>query len=360
MGLHVAVVGLGFGNAFLPLYQGHPGVERVSICDLNPGVLARVGDEFGLENRHSELADVLEDPSIDAVHLLSPVPYHVEQTLAVLQARKHCACAVPMATSLEDIRRIIDAVQTSGKRYMMMETGAYTREFLYAWDLLKAGKLGELSLLQGNYFQDLEAPYPDYWRRVPPMHYATHCIGPILALAQTRAKRVSCLGGPPIRQDICDDPRNPFPLQSAQFRLEGSRAVVQVNRAWYQTAREYVESFSVYGSKMGFEWQQLEGEDPVLFELEPVQSDVRWRNAEGKRVAVPFRPDLYPVELAKFADGGHGGSHPHLVHEFVSSILEDRPSQIDEFIAADWCAPGICAHESSLQEGAWIEVPNFR
>jgi len=57
--------------------------------------------------------------------------------------------------------------------------------------------------------------------------------------------------------------------------------------------------------------------------------------------------------------GGHGGSHPHLVHEFLRSIIERRPPAIDEIRAADWTAPGICAHASALQGGALIDIPTF-
>lgn len=57
--------------------------------------------------------------------------------------------------------------------------------------------------------------------------------------------------------------------------------------------------------------------------------------------------------------GGHGGSHPHLVHEFGRSIVEERAPAIDEIKAADWTAPGICAHQSALQDGAPVAVPTF-
>src|SRR5687767_1808247 len=140
--LRIAVVGLHFGAEFVPIYQQHPDVERVAVCDLNEAVLARVADRFGVEDRYTRLDDLLADERYDAVHLLTPVPLHVEQTLAVLRAGKHCACAVPMATSLEDLRRIIAAQQASGKHYMMMETGAYTREFLFVQELHARGELG--------------------------------------------------------------------------------------------------------------------------------------------------------------------------------------------------------------------------
>jgi hypothetical protein len=47
------------------------------------------------------------------------------------------------------------------------------------------------------------------------------------------------------------------------------------------------------------------------------------------------------------------------VHEFVRSIIEDRPSAIDAVTAANWTAAGICAHESALRGGAAVEIPRF-
>lgn len=357
--MHVAVVGLGFGEAFVPIYKAHPQVSRVTICDSNAESAHRVAHQYEIENLAYDLDAVLADESIDAVHLLTPLPLHVSHTLAVLGAGKHCACAVTMAMSLSEIDQIILATKVAHRNYMMMETAVYTREFLFALDLLDQGELGEITFLQGDYYQDLEAPYPDYWRRVPPMHYATHALAPLLALAKTTVSRVSCLGVGRLRPDICDDPTSPFPMQTAHFQLNDSAAVAQVNRAWYQTARPYTESFSVYGDRKGFEWQQLEHEEPLVFELEPVHNEHRWRHCHATRTSVPFRPDLLPAELAQFADGGHGGSHAHLAHEFVMSIVEGRKSAIDEIVAANWCAPGICAHESSLRNGEWIDVPRY-
>ena len=58
--------------------------------------------------------------------------------------------------------------------------------------------------------------------------------------------------------------------------------------------------------------------------------------------------------------GGHHGSHPHLVHEFVRSIIEKRKSAIDSVKAAEWTAPGICAHLSAMKNGAQVDIPDFR
>lgn len=359
--VRIAVVGLGFGAAFAPIYQQHPDVEGVGICDPDAARLALVGDKLQIprDQRFARLDDVLADEAFDAVHLLTPVPLHAEQTIAVLRAGKHCACAVPMATTLDDLGRIVAAQRQSGRQYMMMETAVYTREFFFAQGLLARGELGRLTFLRGTYYQDLEGAYPLYWRAQPPMHYATHALSPLLALAQTRAEAVCCLGSGRLRPDIQQPGGNIFPLQTAIFQLAGTDVAAELTRSWFQTARAYTEAFSVYGERQGFEWPQLEHEDPLLFTLEPVVAGQRGRAVTATRVAMPDRADLLPPAIQRFTQGGHGGSHPHLAHEFVRSVVEGRPSRISALVAADWTAAGICAHESALRNGERVAVPRF-
>jgi predicted dehydrogenase len=359
-GVRIAVVGLNFGASFVPIYLNHPDIEKVAVCDSDEVRLKRVADEFEIADRFTSLEQALDGNSYNAIHLLTPVPLHVEQTLSALAAGKHCACAVPMATNLDDLRRIIAAQRASRKNYMMMETGVYTREFLFVRDMHVRGEFGTLTFLRGTYYQDLEGNYPTYWRAQPPMHYATHAVAPLLAIAQTRAETVCCFGSGRLRPDIQQPGGNIFPLQTAIFQLADSDIAAEVTHSWFQVARAYTESFSIYGDARGFEWQQLEHENPLLFTLEPVIESRRGRHVTSTRVDVPYRPDLLPEALGRFAQGGHGGSHPHLVHEFVRSIVEERSSAIDTLTAADWTAPGICANESAIRGGEMVEVPDFR
>ena len=115
--IRVAAAGLHFGSDFVPVYQSHPDIERAAICDLNKPLLHTVGDRFSIEDRFTRLGDILA-ADYDAFHLLTPVSRHMEQSLAVLGAGKHCACAVPMATDLDSVKQIIDAEQQSGKNYV--------------------------------------------------------------------------------------------------------------------------------------------------------------------------------------------------------------------------------------------------
>jgi hypothetical protein len=65
------------------------------------------------------------------------------------------------------------------------------------------------------------------------------------------------------------------------------------------------------------------------------------------------------LSLDRDASGGHGGSHPHMVHEFIRSILENRKSWINEKNGANIVAAGIAIHESAMTGGTIIDVPEF-
>jgi predicted dehydrogenase len=370
--LRIAVAGLGFGAEFVPIYLAHPDVEAVGICDPNGAVLDHVGERYGVERRFTNLGEVIA-AGFDAVHLVTPMPLHAEQAVLILDAGLHCACTVPMALTIDDLRQVVAAQRRSGKNYMMMETAVYTREFLYVRDLKKSGEFGQIQFLRGAHYQDMEN-WPAYWLGLPPMQYATHAVAPLLALLGTRAARVHCFGSGVMREELRARYGNPYPVESAIFQLEGTPVAAEVTRTLFHTARAYTESFSVYAERRSFEWQQIEEERPVVFIMEAVES-TRGRPIRGERVEAPDRQDLLPPEIARFTrrgvynakqphlsflqGGGHGGSHPHLVHEFVRSIVERRPSAIDAATAADWTAAGICAHQSAMADGAVVEIPRF-
>ena len=119
-----------------------------------------------------------------------------------MNAGKHVACTVPMATTVDECVKLVEAERRNGKVYMMMETAVYTREFLFAQELRTSGKLGRLQFLRGSHQQNMSLPgWPQYWYGMPPMHYATHAVGPLLALARARAESVVCFGSGRIRDE---------------------------------------------------------------------------------------------------------------------------------------------------------------
>jgi predicted dehydrogenase len=278
-----------------------------------------------------------------------------------------------MATSLDGVERVLDAAASGG--YMMMETALYQREYLHALALRDAGALGELTYLSGAHMQDLDG-FPPYWMGYPPMEYATHIVAPLLGLADATAQTVSCLGSGELLPQHRGTGDNTFPLESALFRLSGpGNLAAQVTVSFFENARSYTEGFNVYGSMGALEWPSVEGGEPVTYAAGPQDGSRRGRPIDRVAQHSPDRADLLPEQLRPYtrpgtwAPGGgldpvevfawHGGSHPHLVHEFVSSVHEGRGSSIDALAAARITAPGIVAHQSALLGGTTLEIPAY-
>jgi predicted dehydrogenase len=363
--VRVAIVGLGFGAEFIPIYQRHPDAEMAAICQRTKSKLDAVGDKYGIKARYTDYNDLLKDPNIDAIHINSPIPDHAAQSLAALRAGKHVACTVPMATTVAECKQIVEAQRQSGKVYMMMETVVYSREYLFVKELYDKGELGRIQFLRGSHQQDMDG-WPDYWPGLPPMHYATHCVSPCLALLGKHAESVVCHGSGRIREELIGRYGSPFALETATFKIKGSDVVAEVTRSLFDTARQYRESFDATGSLKSFEWQQVEGEDPVIHTRGLPEPQI------AKRAKVPDYAHLLPEPIRTFtgkvADvehlsfvqgGGHGGSHPHLANAWIQAIRGVQPALPDAATSANWTMVGICAHESAMKGGERIKIPEF-
>jgi predicted dehydrogenase len=363
--VNVAVVGLGFGAEFLPIYRKHPGANLVALCQRNPDKLNRIGDIFEIERRYTRYEDVLADPNVDFVHINSPIPDHAPMSIAALKAGKHVMCTVPMATTIEECRQIVDLVKQTGLKYMMAETVVYAREFLFLKELYRNGELGKIQYLAASHPQDMDG-WPAYWERMIPMHYATHVVSPCLGLLDRPAEYVSCFGSGAVREDIRKKSGNRFAVETCHIRIKDSDVVAHIWRFLYDTARQYRESFDVYGTKKSFEWALVEGEPHVLHTAKKPEAQIAAKIEApdfAHLLPEPIRPftrTIQDAEHLSFVQGsGHGGSHPHLVHEFVSALLENRDPWPNAVQSANWTCVGICAHQSAEQGGACVRLPEF-
>lgn len=379
--LRVALVGLSFGAEFIPIYLKHPDVDSLVLVDKDVELLNSTGDKFLVNDRISDFDEVLMDDTIDAIHLVTPPATHAPLSVKALNAGKHCACTIPMGMSIEELNSIIEARKKSGKHYMFMETSVYGREFLYVKDMYEKGEMGEIQFMRCAHYQDMEG-WPEYWLGFPPLMHPTHAVGPCLSLLGKYPRTVFCKGSGKVRKEVEDAYGCPYAFESALITLEGSDVGIEMARFLYHVARGYSECFNIYGEKKTFEWQQLESEKPVVFTMKcdengvPVVSDYgRGGIITEERIDVPDFAHRLPKEIGRFTKatvydesnphlsfiqgGGHGGSHPHLVHEFVRCIIEDRKPMPDDIDGAYWTGVGICAHQSAMEGGTIKEIPRF-
>jgi predicted dehydrogenase len=367
--INVAIVGLGFGAEFIPIYQRHPNANLVAICQRNETKLNEIGKAFGIKKCYTSYDELLNDPTIDAVHINTPIPDHGIQSIKALKAGKHVACTVPMATTVEECEQIVTLSNEKGLTYMMMETVVYAREFLFMKELYDKGELGKIQFIKASHQQDMDG-WPNYWPGLPPMYYATHCVGPVLGLVRGEAEYVSCFGSGTIRKELHHHYDSPFAIETAHIKFRNSDLSAHVYRSLFDVARQYRESFEVYGSKKTVEWPLIEGKPLVMHTAKRPEPEI------PEEIESPDFAKLLPEPIQRFttkgvydADdhqhlsftqgAGHGGSHPHLVHAFLDALVTNKAPYPNATQSANITCVGILAHQSALQGGEILHLPKF-
>ena len=364
--VRVGIVGLEFGAEFIPIYQQHANAEMYAICQRTESKLNEIGDNHGVAVRYTDYDAMLADPNIDVIHINTPLQLHADQVVAALEAGKHVGCTIPMATSVEDCRRIVEAQQRTGLTYMMMETTLYTREFLFVQDLYRSGRLGKLQFLRASHHQDMSG-WPSYWDGMPPMYNATHAIAPTLGLAGHQAEYVQALGSGSVFDSMKGQYDSPYAIESTHIRFLDSDVGAEVTRHLWAVAREYRESFDVYGAVRSFEWAQTEAGSHLLYLGEQVST-----------VDVPDFADRLPPEIQSFTregvygggaedeshrsfvqGSGHGGSHPHLADRLIRAVLGETEAYPNAVQAANITSAGILSHASAIAGGKRMNLPDW-
>ena len=341
----------------------------VAICQRNEEKLNEIADAFGIEKRYTSYEELLKDPDIDAVHINTPIPNHGEQSIQALKAGKHVACTVPMATTVEECEEIVRLTKETGLTYMMMETVVYAREFLFMKELYENGELGKVQFLKASHQQDMDG-WPNYWpgSSTNALCYALCWAG--FGLTRDEAEYVSCFGSGTIREELIGEYNSPFAVETTHIKFRNSDLSAQVYRSLFDVARQYRESFEVYGSKKSVEWPLIEGKPLVVHTAKKPEPEI------PEEVESPDFAKLLPEEIQPFTTqgvydtddnqhlsftqgAGHGGSHPHLVHEFVDALVKGLSPYPNAKQSANITCVGILAHESALKGGEIIKLPEF-
>jgi predicted dehydrogenase len=340
--IRMGIVGYGvcrFGASFS--LQNHPNVEVVAVSDLFPERCQALAKACKCQKTYPSLEEMVKDDSIEAIFCATDAPSHARHCLEVLKHGKHVASAVPAVWEhVEDADKLFEAVKASGLNYMLFETSCYHADLFAMRSIYDAGGFGKLVYSEGEYFHYACSVIDSYknWRiGLPPQWYPTHSNAYYVGVTGGRFTEVSCMGMPSIREELQPQNnryKNPFGTEIALFRTsEGGMSRMGVSWDTPGYGGEVGRVRGQRGSMVGTEYQGLEKKLPEL-----------------------TRPALPP----SVAPGGHGGSHGHLGHEFVMSILENRKPLIDIGWALNMTVPGIIAHESALKDGELLKIPQYQ
>ncbi|MCL6649369.1 MAG: Gfo/Idh/MocA family oxidoreductase [Chloroflexi bacterium] len=119
--------------------------------------------KHGAERAYSDLAAFLADPAVEAVYVGSPNYAHRDHVIACARAGKHILCDKPLALTVEDCERMIDAAEAAGEMLATGYNNRYQPAHRIVRELVQSGELGELVFLRADCASP-PAQRPHDWR----------------------------------------------------------------------------------------------------------------------------------------------------------------------------------------------------
>jgi predicted dehydrogenase len=143
--LRVGVIGYGYwGPNLVRNFAEHPGSEVVGIADMRLDRLAPVARRYPGVITTTNHRDLLNDPTIDAIAISTPISTHFDLALAALQAGKHVLVEKAMTATSEQALRLIEEAERRDRVLMVDHTFVYTGAVQKIKELVDAGRIGRL------------------------------------------------------------------------------------------------------------------------------------------------------------------------------------------------------------------------
>ena len=372
--INIAMVGIGFHSLGLhtelnndPILKGR--VKLIAGFDPDPNINKRL-KKFENIKFVEKFEDILDIKELNAVIIASPPQYHADQAVAALESDLHVFSEVPMAIREEDINRIINAEDESGKVYQLGENFCFYPEVLFAAELTSTGKIGKPVYVEAEYlhdityrwrnqgFGDVDTPRVDSWYQLfDPMMYA-HAIGPaqvVLGGIKTPmpfievtsfANDIGGYQGKPISK-----PAKAF--QVALFRTE-STAIAKCANA-YMFAREPTRSsIQIVGRTGTYECYQF-GKPGRLFLADGHKiTKIHRRRGKVRKIDKESLNNVIPQ-----VEGFDSGSYARILDNWLNAIKKGCKSLIHAKVAANFCISGIQASRSARNSGKPKKIKNY-
>ena len=152
--LKVAVAGLGVGSTqILPAMENMPGIQLVAAADLRPD--AREAFEARYHGRaYDSVEKLCSDPEVEAVWVSTPNQFHCEHVITAAQHGKHVVVEKPMALSIEECERMVEATEKNDVKLLCGHTQSFNPAIRTMRKIVQSGQLGPLRALHTWMYTD--------------------------------------------------------------------------------------------------------------------------------------------------------------------------------------------------------------
>jgi predicted dehydrogenase len=246
----VGVVGLGYwGPNLARNFASLPDAELQWCCDAEEPARERIAWRFPRTRFTADLDDLLSDPALDAVVLATPVSTHASLAVRVLEAGKHCFVEKPLAQSVADADRAVDAARAAGRVLMVGHLLQYHPGVNKLKEIADSGELGDIHYIYGNRLNlgQLRAEENALWS------LGAHDVSVLLHLADEEPYELNARGESYMREGIED-------VVFAFMRFP-SGVAAHLHLSWLDPHKE--RRFTVVGAKRMATFDDMDPERKV-------------------------------------------------------------------------------------------------
>jgi len=175
-----AVIGSGFiGTVHIEALR-RIGVRVTGLLGSTPQRGAERATRLGVARTYSSLAELLDDPAVEVVHVTSPNHLHFPQVREILAGGRHVVCEKPLAMSSQESAQLVELADRSGRVAAVNFNIRFYPVNQHARDVVAEGSIGDVRLISGRYFQDWLLMESDWnWRLEPDRGGALRAVGDI-------------------------------------------------------------------------------------------------------------------------------------------------------------------------------------
>ena len=321
----VGVVGLGYWGPNLARNLDRiPEAELAWICDGSDEARERWAPAFPSARSTASFDDLLADDSLDAVFVATHVPTHADLATRALLAGKHCFVEKPLAQSVADAERVVEAAEAAGRVLMVGHLLEYHPGIQRLRELIDSGELGEVRYLYSNRLNlgQLRRDENALWS------LGAHDVSVVLRLAGEEPYESRAVGESYMRAGVED-------VVFAYLRFPSGLAA-HMHLSWLDPHKE--RRFTVVGSRRMATFDDMEAERKVTVYDKGFDEDYKSfgdyvaRSGDTHSYRIPNEEPLL-IEcrhfLERIADGeaprsdGHSGLRVVRVLETLQRSLEE-------------------------------------
>lgn len=151
----------------VPFYFDTDVVPRLqSIVGRDKEKVKAAAYKFGWSSHETDWQRLIERDDIDLIDIVTPNNTHADIAIAAAEAGKHVICEKPLALTLKESKRMLDAVQKAGVVHMLCHNYRFAPAVQFAKQLINEGKLGKIYHIRATFLQDwlMDPNFPLTWR----------------------------------------------------------------------------------------------------------------------------------------------------------------------------------------------------